>query len=215
MLIVGAKGFAKEVLEVVYQLNQLDDLVFYDDVNTDAPDKLFGQFPVLKSIGEASVYFKNVDNRFTIGIGNPILRKKLYDKLIAIGGVFCSTISPKANIGVFGNYIGEGANIMTGTVVTADVTIGKGGLINLNCTIGHDSIIGKFVELSPGVHISGNCSIGDYSVFGTNATMLPKLTVGKNVVIGAGSVVTKNIPDNCVAVGIPAKIIKYLSPLDF
>lgn len=41
MLIVGAKGFAKEVLEVVYQLNQLDNLVFYDDVNTDAPDKLF------------------------------------------------------------------------------------------------------------------------------------------------------------------------------
>jgi acetyltransferase-like isoleucine patch superfamily enzyme len=76
-------------------------------------------------------------------------------------------------------------------------------------------VLGEFVELSPGVHISGNCTIGDYSVFGTNATMLPKLTIGKNVIIGAGSVVTKDLPDNCVAVGIPAKIIKELTPLGF
>lgn len=63
MLIVGAKGFAKEVLEVVHQLNQLDNLTFYDDVKDDVPEKLFGQFPVLRTTQEASVYFKNVDNQ--------------------------------------------------------------------------------------------------------------------------------------------------------
>ncbi len=215
MLIVGAKGFAKEVLEIVHQLKQLDTLAFYDDVNDDAPEKLFGQFPVLKTIQEASIYFKTIDNRYTIGIGNPVLRKKIYDKFTALGGKFTSSISPLANIGSYGNHIDIGCNIMTGTVITSDITIKKGVLINLNCTIGHDSVIGEFVELSPGVHISGNCSIGDYTVFGTNATMLPKLTIGKNVIIGAGSVVTKDLPDNCVAVGIPAKIIKELTPLEF
>jgi sugar O-acyltransferase (sialic acid O-acetyltransferase NeuD family) len=215
MLIVGAKGFAKEVLEVLHQLNQIENLVFFDDVNQDAPDLLFNQFPVLKTIEEVSNYFNATDNRFTLGIGNPVLRKKLYDKFSSLGGVFTSTISPLASVGCYGNHIGIGTNIMTGTVITSDVHIEKGTLINLNCTIGHDSVIGQFVELSPGVHISGNCNVGDYAVLGTNATILPKLTIGKNVIIGAGSVVTKNIPDNCVAVGTPAKIIKELSPLEF
>ena len=44
MIIIGAKGFAKEVLEVLWQLNELENLVFYDDVNIDIPDKLFGEF---------------------------------------------------------------------------------------------------------------------------------------------------------------------------
>lgn len=215
MLVIGAKGFAKEVLEVVHQLNQLENLVFYDDVNNNIPGKLFGQFPILRTIQEASNYFKTIDNRFTIGIGNPVLRKQLYDKFTAIGGEFTSVISPLATIGNYGNRIESGCNIMTGTVITSDIYIKKGCLINLNCTIGHDCTLGAFVELSPGVHISGNCAIGDYSVFGTNATILPNITIGKNVIIGAGSVVTKDIPDNCLVVGIPGKIIKELTPLEF
>lgn len=214
MIIVGAKGFAKEVLEVLRQCNQFDNIVFFDDVNIDIPDTLYSQFKVLKSNKEAQNFIRNIDTKFTIGIGNPVLRKQLYDKFIELGGAFTSVISPFAQIGHFGNTIEEGCNIMTGTVITNDITIKRGSLINLNCTIGHDSIIGHFVELSPGVHVSGNCIIGDYSVLGTNATLLPNITIGKNVIVGAGSVVTKNIPDNCLAVGIPAKIIKSLKPLE-
>lgn len=215
MLIVGAKGFAKEVLEVVHQLNDLGNLVFYDDVNTDIPEKLFGRFPVLRNLQEVANYFKTSDSRFTIGIGSPVLRKKLFDMFQSIGGEFTSTISPLARIGNYGNTIEEGCNIMTGTVITSDIVIRKGVLINLNCTIGHDSVIGNFVEISPGVHVSGNCVIGDYSVLGTNATVLPKVTIGKNVIVGAGSVVTKNVPDNCLVVGVPAIIKKELIPLEF
>ena len=215
MLIVGAKGFAKEVLEVVHQLNQSENLVFYDDVNDNISGILYDRFSVLKTVEEASNYFKTIDNRFSLGIGNPTLRKKLHDKFTFLGGVFTSTISPLARIGSFGNEIGAGSNVMTGTIITSDIMIKKGCLINLNCTIGHDSILGEFVELSPGVSISGNCSIGDYSVLGTNATVLPKISIGTNVIIGAGAVVAKDLPDNCLAVGVPAKIIKELTPLEF
>jgi sugar O-acyltransferase (sialic acid O-acetyltransferase NeuD family) len=215
MLIIGAKGFAKEILEVVHQLKQLNNLAFYDDVNSDAPEKLFDKFQILRTTQEASVYFKTIDNKFTIGIGNPILRKQLYDKFTCLGGEFISTISPKSTIGHYGNIIEDGCNIMTGTVITNDIIIKRGALINLNCTIGHDCVIGKFVEMSPGVHISGNCNIGDYTFLGTNTTVLPNIIIGKNVVVGAGSVVTKDLPDNCLAVGVPAKIKKELTPLVF
>lgn len=215
MIIVGAKGFAKEVLEVLHQLNQLENIVFYDDVNTDVPYVLYERFPVLKTMDQAYDYFKSVDNRFTIGIGNPILRKKIAIQFEQVGGVFTSVISPLANIGNYGNTFGEGCNIMTGTVITNDINIGKGVLINLNCTVGHDSHLGDFVELSPGVHISGNCKIGNYCNIGTNATILPKITLGENVIVGAGSVVTKHIPDNSIVVGIPAIIKKELPKLEF
>lgn len=210
MLIIGAKGFAKEVLEVLHQLQKTDNLTFYDDVSVDLPDKLFGKFPVLRTISEAQNYFINQDNKFTIGIGNPILRKKLSDKFIALGGEFESTISPRAVIGNFGNVIETGCNIMTGTVITSDVRIEKGCLINLNCTIGHDTILGEFVEISPGVNISGNCKIDAYTMIGTNVTLLPKIKVGSNVIVAAGSVVTKDVPDNCMVAGVPAVVKKEL-----
>ena len=216
MLIVGAKGFAKEILEVLHQLKNIENIVFYDDVNKYMhEEKIFNFFPILKTLSEAEHYFKKNGNNFTIGIGNPVLRKSLKEKFENIGGEFTSTVSPFARIGYYGNSISTGCNIMTGSVITTNVIIKEGVLVNLNCTIGHDSIIGDFVELSPGVSISGNCVIGDYTNIGTNATILPDIVIGKNVIIGAGAVVNKNIPDNSIAVGIPAKVIKQLPEIEF
>ncbi|TVZ54852.1 sugar O-acyltransferase (sialic acid O-acetyltransferase NeuD family) [Lutibacter sp. Hel_I_33_5] len=215
MLIIGACGFAKEVLEVLYQLNKVDDIIFYDDINNyNKDEKIYNSFKILRTLSEAKDYLFHNDSSFTIGIGNPVLRKKTKDKFENIGGVFTSIISPLSRIGHYRNSISVGCNIMTGTVVTSNVKIKEGALINLNCTVGHDCIIGRFVELSPGVNVSGNCVIGDYSTIGTNATILPNITIGKNVVIGAGAVVNKNIPDNVVAVGVPSKIIKQLPKLE-
>jgi len=72
-----------------------------------------------------------------------------------------------------------------------------------------------FVEISPSVTILGGCIIDSYSQIGVNTTILPDIKIEKNVIIGAGSVVTTDIPDNCVAIGIPARIIKELTPSEF
>jgi sugar O-acyltransferase (sialic acid O-acetyltransferase NeuD family) len=215
MLIIGAKGFAKEVLEVLYKKNDKEKIAFYDDVSLDIKDNLYHKFPVLKNEELVKDFFKNVSNKFTLGIGNPTLRKKLAEKFFNLGGEFSSTICINSHIGHFGNKIGMGCNIMTGTIITNDVIIGNGVLINLNCTIGHDCVIGDFVEISPSVSVSGNCTIGAFTTIGTNATILPKVTIGKNVIVAAGAVVTKDVPDNCMVAGIPAVIKKELTPLDF
>lgn len=203
------------MLEVVHQLNQLDNLVFYDDVNNDVPEKLFGQFPILKTQEQASHYFKTIDKQFTIGIGNPVLRKKLYDTFTALGGIFTSVISPNATIGTFEVKIGYGSNVLSNAVLSNDIKLGNGCIVYYNSIITHDCILGDFVEISPSVTLLGRCKIGSYSQIGSNATVLPDIKIGQNVIIGAGSVVTKNVPDNCMAVGIPAKIIKELNPLTF
>lgn len=208
MLIVGAKGFAKEVLEVVYKNNYSENIAFFDDVNTDIGDLLYDKFSILKNENQVKDFFFKFGNKFTIGIGGPSLRKMLYDKFIKLDGEFTSTISENTIIGSFGSYIESGCNIMQNVVITNDVQVGLGTIINQISSIGHDVTIGEFCEICPNVSISGNCEIGDYSFIGTAAIILPKVKIGKNVIVGAGAVVSKDLPDNCVAVGIPAKIIK-------
>jgi sugar O-acyltransferase (sialic acid O-acetyltransferase NeuD family) len=214
MLIIGAKGFAKEVLEILFQIGDVLELGFYDDVN-EIGDTMYNSFPILKNETQVKDFFKNHGNEFVIGIGSPKYRYMMCKKIENLGGELKSTISPFSHIGHFGNSIGNGCNIMTGTVITNDVKIDKGTLINLNCTIGHDTIIEEFVELCPGVHISGNCIIRKFTFIGTNATILPNVTIGENVIIGAGALVNKNVPDNVMVIGSPGKIVKELQPIDF
>ena len=206
MLIIGAKGLAKEVLEIFHQQNELANLFFYDDISTDVPDLLYGQFAVLRNMNQVAELFAT-DNRFTIGIGEPELRFKMYNQFTQAGGQLVSVISPNAVIGHYGTVIAPGAIIMAGTFISNDVNIGMGCLINPNCTISHDTVIGDFVEISPGVQITGRCKIGDGCSIGTNAIVLPGITIGKRVIAGAGAVITKDVADGLTVVGIPAKNI--------
>jgi len=208
MLIVGAKGFAKEVLEIIHQNNDLENLVFYDDVNDDTTGLLYGKFPILKNSKDAKKYLETIDNRFTIGIGNPKNRRDIYKKFIGIGGILTSTISPKANIGSFQTQIGYGCNIMINAVITNDVVIGKGVIINQLSSIGHDVSIGDFTEICPNVSISGNCKIGENVFIGTGAVILPKVSIGNNSIIAAGSVVKEDVSENVMVAGIPAVVKK-------
>lgn len=214
MIIIGAKGFAKEVLEVLHQRNETDNIGFYDDLSVDLPDLLYDKFKILRCIEDVKMFFSKYGNKFALGVGNPLVRRQLHDVFISLGGSAISVISPYAYIGHFNNKIGSCVNIMTGTVITNDVNLSDGVLINLNCTIGHDVNVGEFVEISPGTNISGNVSIGSYTSIGTNVTVLPKVKIGKNVVVAAGSVVTKDIPDNKMVAGVPAIIKKEIAPLD-
>ena len=209
MLIAGAKGFAKEVLEVLFQADPQAQIAFYDDTALELPTLLYGRYPVLRTPAEARQWLAR-DNRFGLGTGQPRVRRLLAAKLRALGGVLTATISPRATIGAFGNAIGAGCNIMSGVVLTADITLGEGVLVNLNATIGHDCVVGDYCELSPGVHLSGHVVLGAGCVLGTGCVVLPGVSIGANTVVGAGSVVTKDLPASVLAVGVPAKVIKTL-----
>lgn len=91
--------------------------------------------------------------------------------------------------------LGEGSNVQDNAVVHTDP--GKPAIIGKNVVIGHCAV----------VHAS---TIGDNTLIGINASVLSGCIVGKNCIIGAGAVVSENteIPDNSVAVGVPAMVIK-------
>lgn len=209
MLIIGAGGFAKEILEIQHQNNQLDNLCFYDDLNSDAPEKLYGKFRVLKDTMDAKEYFKNVDCHFALGIGDLTLRFALFQQFVELGGKIISTISQMAEIGHYGVSIGAGCNILGGVRISNDVRIGKGTMIYYNAIITHDVCIGDFCEVSPNAKLLGRCKIGNFVQIGTGAIVFPDVKVGDNAIIAAGAVVRTSVPENVMVAGMPAIIKKH------
>jgi acetyltransferase-like isoleucine patch superfamily enzyme len=80
--------------------------------------------------------------------------------------------------------------------------------INRGTTIGHHTSIGRGCSINPGVNIGGLTTIGEYTTIGIGSNIFDRISIGSNTIIGAGSIVTKSIPDNVIAYGNPAKIIK-------
>jgi len=207
MLIIGAGGFALESLEILFQNNYQGEISFFDNVNDEINPYIINNYKVIRNFDELSSLDKN--SEFILGVGNPIVRKLLHDKLTKEYSLVASSIiSNKSTIGVIENLIGDSVNIMSGVVITSQCVIKDGVLINLNTTIGHNTIIEEFVEICPGVSISGNCYIEKGAFIGTGAIILPNVRIGKGAVIAAGAIVTKDIAPNFMYAGNPAVLKK-------
>lgn len=208
MIIIGAKGLAKELLTAISWDNIDEGLYFFDDVSKNIPDKLFDKYTVVKSWDHLNSHLIKSNPDFILGVGGPKIRYQLSKKVSDLGGVLVTYISNKSNIGEYGNVIENGVCILSNVTITCDVRIEKGSLINKNVTISHDVKVGIYCEISPGATVLGRAQIGDFTSVGAGAVILPDVIVGKNCTIGAGAVVTKDVPDNSVVAGIPAKVIK-------
>ena len=142
-------------------------------------------------------------------VGNAKARETIIRKLTGMPQLHFATLTdPSAELSQ-SVTAGEGCIICAGNILTVDISIGNHTIINLDCTVGHDAVLGDFVTLYPGVHISGNVAVGNATEIGTGTQVIQGIHIGKESVIGAGAVVVRDIPDGCTAVGNPAKVIKY------
>lgn len=207
MIIIGAKGLAKEVVQILESLNEDESIHLFDDVNLEDKNTLFDKYPILRSEKQVKLKFEK-DKRFLLGLGNPNLRLMLYKRFSNLGGSLKGVISNEAHIG---NYVSidNGATLMPGVKISNDVHIGKALLAYYNVIITHNVQIGDFVELSPGCKLLGHVIVEDNVQIGSGAIILPKLTIGKGAVVGAGAVVTKNVQPNTTVIGSPARVLKH------
>lgn len=82
-------------------------------------------------------------------------------------------------------------------------------ILNLGCTVGHDTIIKDYAAFMPSVNISGEVTIGAGVYVGTGAKIINQLEIGEYTIVGAGAVVAKTLPAHCTAVGVPARVVKF------
>lgn len=109
----------------------------------------------------------------------------------------------KRDIYISPNIVGKGLKLVHPGFRRIDKVVLS---IGDNCTILPMVLFGK---KSPDVDY-GCIEVGRNCYFGTGCTILGPIKIGNNVIVGAGAVCTKDIPDNCVVAGVPAKIIKYI-----
>lgn len=202
LVIVGDGGFAREVEWLVSRINAVNpEWEFLGFIDTDRRSA--------KVVGNDDYVTGYKDELYVaIAIGDSIIRERIYKKYKKNPNIhFANLIDPSVEYSDR-VQLGEGNIICAGSILTVDIIIGNCNIINLDCTVGHDAVLGDFVTVNPGVNISGNTNIGSGCNIGTGVQVIQGLTIGKGTVVGAGAVVNRELPENCTAVGIPAKVIK-------
>lgn len=209
VVILGGGGHGRSVLNTFRDVNKSEKkwyiLGFIDDAKK-LHGKIVCDVPIL---GGFDWFDKNKrDDIYTINaISSPRIKKKIVKRAHQKCIKFCNLIHPSV---WKSNYvkIGEGTYIAAGSILTTYIEIGNHVIINLSCTIGHDSVIEDFCTIAPGVHISGNVHIKKGSDIGAGSVILPGRKIGPWSVVGAGSVVNKDIPPSVTAAGLPVRVIK-------
>ncbi|HET7235932.1 MAG TPA: acetyltransferase [Actinomycetota bacterium] len=207
LLIAGAGGFAREVAWLVDDINRTHptwELVGFLDRESGA--SLRG----LPVVGIDGVGGLGADAAIT-AVGDARLRRRLVAEVETLGLPFPTLVHPSVHADV-SLQLGAGTVVCAGNLLTVDISVGAHVVVNLDCSIGHDTVIEDFVTLSPGCHLSGRTSIGRGAFLGTGVVTVEGKTIGREAIVGAGAVVVKDIPEGVTAVGVPA--VPLGAPMD-
>lgn len=204
--IVGAGGFGREVLWLIQRINERKKcfhiLGFVDD-HTPAGTECDG-YPVLGSCEEL---FNMQEVWVVVAVGAAKIRRQIVERLSVAENIrFATLVDPSVMLSDRVT-IGEGTIICAGTILTVDIQIGKHVILNLDCTVGHDAVLGDFTTVYPSANISGCVTIGACTELGTGMQIIQGKTIGEESIIGAGTVVIRDIPAGSKAVGNPARIL--------
>lgn len=216
LYIIGAGGFGREVAWLVERINADNkarnnpepwSIKGFIDDNEEKLGNSEGKYTV---VGNCEYLNSEVETREVYAIcavGSAKVRKKIIEKLDE--RILFPTVVDPSVLASERVEIGEGSIICAGTILTVDIKIGKHVILNLDCTVGHDAVLHDYVTAYPSVNVSGNVDVGECAEMGTGMQIIQGKKIGAGSIVGAGAVVVKDIPENCTAVGSPAKPIKY------
>ncbi|MBL9173994.1 MAG: NeuD/PglB/VioB family sugar acetyltransferase [Verrucomicrobiales bacterium] len=141
-------------------------------------------------------------------------RLALQELLATAGCTILTAVHPAATVAGSAR-IGVGSQILAGAVVGAAASLGAAVIINTRASADHECRLEDGVHLAPAATLCGLVQVGRGTLIGAGAVVLPRIRIGAGVVVGAGSVVTRDLPDNVIAFGNPARIVRArLTPGD-
>lgn len=202
LAILGASGHGKVVADAAL-CTGWDDVVFFDDA-----------WPCVKQLGNWSVVGttehliekKCEFEAAIIAIGDNTIRQAKSIVLRDAGVTFATVIHPRAVVSAYAK-IGMGSVVFAGAVLNAYSLIGEHCIVNTNATVEHDCVLGDAVHVSPGSNLAGQVCVGSRAWIGLGSNVRQLIQIGSDVIVGAGSVVVKNVPNQLMVRGTPAKIV--------
>lgn len=204
LVIIGAGGFGREVVDIVDAVNAaaptFELLGFLDDgeVRIDLLERI--GVPLL---GDTRL-LAGLDADHVVGIGTTDPRRRI-DALASLAGRQPAVLRhPAATLGR-DVELGPGVIIAAGARLTTHVTLGRHVHVNLNCTIGHDTVIRDYATLFGGVVVGGGCVIGEGATIGSGAVLLPGVRIGDGAMVGAGATVVRDVAPDGIVVGAAAR----------
>ena len=208
LVLIGGGGHCKSVLDAALKMEKFSSIVITDPV-IPIGIKVLGCEVVGTDDFLAGLRQDGYEYAFiTVGsVSVNSLREKLTTKVATLGFKFPTIIDPSAVVSASA-VVGEGTFVGKNVTINADVKIGQHCIMNTGSIIEHECDVQDFAHISVGSILCGEVSVGKSSFIGAGSTVLQCLKIGEKTVIGAGAVVNKDIPSNCTAVGIPAKVIK-------
>lgn len=209
LILTGAGGCMRELLWQIEELNKQQEIwevVGYVDISDQYGTVHVGNndYPYLGTDDYLLGLTENTD--VIICAGSSSLRRKIAGKLMAnpylqfpnlILGNTCVCDDLK---------LGKGNIISMDCRISTNVTMGDFVFLNIGVVICHDGILGDYVTMSPDAGLAGNVTVGTGSQLGMGCRVIQGINIGSEVITGAGSVVVRDLPDNCTAVGVPAKV---------
>lgn len=205
LAIIGAGELGQQIAHFALSDNHYQKVVFFDDFCTSNKVSDISVLGTTKEILQQ--YEEGGFDEIIIGIGYKHLsvKKEIFEQfsgIIPFGKIIHSTawIDPTAQIH-------SGCVVYPKCCIDKNVVIDSNTVLNLGVTIAHDSKIGKHNFLAPRVTISGFVQIEECCFLGTNTTLVDTIHIKSFVQTGAGTVITKNIVESGLYVGIPAKKI--------
>lgn len=212
LVIVGAGGFAREVRWLAQEITAARgpaegyDFLGYVVSDTAKAGPHDSRDETLGDLGWLTSHRREWDV-LALGIGNPAPRLKVARELeeFVDPETWPALVHPTVKMDVASCRISHGVLLCAGIIGTVNLVFEPFAMVNLSCTIGHESVIGRGACLNPTVNISGGVTIGAGVLVGTGAQVLQYLEVGEGATVGAGAVVSKPVAPGTTVVGIPAK----------
>lgn len=204
VIFLGAGGIAIVGAEIA-RYQGLEIIGFLDD-RADKHGTLFCGAPVLGGFNMLPELRSSV-SQAVVAFGHCLGRIDLAQKVLSYGFSLPNLLHPSAIISPHAN-VGHGAIIMPGAIINAGTRVGSNIILNTAASIDHDCTIGDGVHIAPGARLSGLVTVGSTTWIGIGSVIRESVRIGNNVLLGAGSLVVKDIPDDVVAYGSPAKVIR-------
>lgn len=206
VVIIGAGGHGRVVLDVLRAAGQLEPVGFVD-ADTRLAGTTVGGLPVL---GPTNVLPKLRQQRVRqaiIAIGDNRTRHRYAALLESEGFALASAIHPTAFVSPTATL---GKNVVVGpqASVITEARIGDGAIVNTGAIVEHECEVGQAVHVAPGAVLAGRVRVGPFAFIGIGAQVIQCMAVGEGAIVGAGAVVIADVPPGATVVGVPARAVK-------